>query len=313
MIKQLICTSLIVLITTLAYAQEPDTLSNLSEGETLYAPKYDGPGQWGFVLGQNSSFRQQFAEKYDIEGDARVMGLVVHLSGTYQNSENYVEFNVYEVATDGLPGSRLGGKQIFYKDLDLSGDPMTVTFSSPLPVANSFFVTFNVLDYLHGGFEGDTLGLMAGLPGSRQEGDLENFGRNAVQAHNHNKEDWKDFYTQNFTPIATHFALFPIVEVAEIITGTEDPHVRAGQLTLLPTYPNPTTDKLNVKYSLNRPSNVSIYIHDLKGRQMYSKGLGVQTIGEYRHVIGTSNFPGGMYIYTVKSDNVKLTGKVVVN
>ena len=312
MMRQLICLSVIVLVAPLAYTQVTDTLSNIPDGMALYAPEYEGPGQWGYLLGQNSSFRQQYAEKYSIEGNARVTGLIVHLTGTYENPENYVEFNVYEVAPNGLPGSRIGGKQLFYKDLDLSGNAMTVTFSSPFPVVDSFFVTFNVLDYLHGGFEGDTLGLMTGEPGSRQDNDLQNFGRNAVQAHNHNKEDWKDFYTQNFTPIATHFALFPIVESGTIITGVEDMLIEEKKVTLFPTYPNPATNELNVNYYLDKTSNVSIRIHDLQGKQMYLKSLGTQTTGEYHQSIDVHNFPGGTYIYVVESDNLKLAGKVLV-
>ena len=312
MIRKLIYISAFVLIPPLACAQVTDTLSNLADGTTLYTPEYNGPGQWGYVLGQNSSFRQQFAEKYNIEGNATVKGLVVHLNGTYEHRENYVEFNVYEVAPDGLPGSRIGGKQLFYKDLDLSGNAMTVTFPSPLPVVDSFFVTFNVLDYLHGGFEGDTLGLMAGEPGSRQDTDLKNFGRNAVQAHNHAKEDWKDFYNQNFTPIATHFALFPIVELGVTITGVEDPLIKEKQVMLFPTYPNPATNELNINYYLDKTSNVSIHIHDMLGKQVYFKRLGTQTTGAYLQAIDVHNFPGGTYIYVVESDNVKLGGRVLV-
>lgn len=312
MIRQLIFISAIVLSTPLAYTQVTDTLSNLPDGQALYAPVYDGAGQWGYVLGQNSSYRQQFAEKYHIKGNANVKGLIVHLNGTYQNPENYVEFNVYEVAPDGLPGSRIGGKQLFYKDLDLSGNAMTVTFSSSFQVADSFFVTFNVLDYLHGGFEGDTLGLMAGEPGSRQDSDLENFGRNAVQAHNHNREDWKDFYTQNFTPIATHLALFPIVESGVVITGIEDQLVTEKQLTLFPTYPNPATHKLNLNYYLDKTSIVSIHIHDMQGKQMYLKSLGLQAKGEYQQAIDVHNFPGGTYLYVVESGSTKLSGRVLV-
>lgn len=312
MIRTLICISTMVLIVPWVYAQEIDTLSNLPDAQALYAPKYDGPGQWGYMLGQNSYFRQQFAEKYNIDGNARVKGLIVHLNGTYQHPENYVEFNVYEVAANGLPGSRIGGKQLFYKDLNLSGNAMTVTFSSPLPVADSFFVTFNVLDYLHGGFEGDTLGLMSGEPGSRQDNDLKNFGRNAVQAHNHAREDWKDFYTQNFTPIATHFALFPIVELGKIITGIEDEQITAEKLILFPTYPNPATGELNIKYYLEKASSVSIKIYGIHGKQMYVKRLGTQTSGDHQQAIDVHNFSGGTYIYVVESDNVKLAGKVFV-
>lgn len=293
-----------------ATAQQKDTLSNLPSDPVLYAPEYDGTGQWGFVLGQNSSYRQQFAERYEIDGSTRVTGLIVHLSGRYANPENYVEFNVYEVAANGLPGARIGGKQIFYKDLDLSGNAMTVSFFTPLEVQDSFFVTFNVLDYLHGGFEGDTLSLLAGEPGSRPESDLQNFGRNAVQAHNHAREDWKDFYTQNFTPIATHFALFPIVEVGTVLSTLDE--LANKDFAVISTYPNPTTEQLNIRYYLDVTSEVSIRMYDVQGKQMYLKESGLQPLGEHQQIVDVQHFPIGTYVYSVESDQSKLIGKVIV-
>ena len=141
---------------------------------------------------------------------------------------------------------------------------------------------------------------------------LKNFGRNAVQAHNHAREDWKDFHTQNFTPIATHFALFPIVELGGTITAVERPLVMQQQLTLFPTYPNPATSEFTINYSLSKASNITIHIHDLQGRQLYWKNLGMQTAGDNQQGINVQNFPGGTYIYRVESDNMKLTGKVFV-
>lgn len=302
----------IVLFAAPLYAQQTDTLSNLPNGAILYAPKYNGNGQWGYILGQNSAYRQQFAEKYSIEGSATIKGIVTHLVGTFTHPDNYVEFNVYEEAPNGLPGSRIGGKQLFYKDLDLSGDTMTVTFSTPLPVQGSFFVTFNVLDYLHGGYEGDTLGLMVGEPGSRSESDLQNFGRNAIQAHNHTKEDWKDFYTQNFTPIATHFALFPIIEMGGTVTGIEDGFITKNELILYPPYPNPATKTVNVKYTLNKTSEVSLQIYDIYGRKMYQKNLGTQTSGEHEEIIDVDGFTEGAYLLLMGSGTMKLASKIII-
>lgn len=251
MIKYSITFVLLALTFTIR-AQSLDTLSNLEEGTSLYAPRYTDPGQWGYILGQNSAYRQQYAEKYHIEGGAKVKGIITHLTGVYEHPENYVEFNVYRVSENGLPGKRLGGRQIFYKDIDLSGNAMYIHLNTAVNVADSFFVTFNVLDYLHGGYDGDTLGLMAGEPGSRPTEDLGSFGRNAVQAHNHSKEEWKDFYTQNFTPIATHFALFPIVEYEDV---SLEKHLSWKNFRI---YPNPSEGRFFIDNAPGKLSEVHV-------------------------------------------------------
>ncbi len=264
-------------------AQTVDTLSNLPEGTSLYAPRYTNTGQWGYVLGQNSSYRQQFAEKYYIDGQANVTSLITHLTGVVNNEDNYVEFNVYQVGENGLPSNRLGGKQVLYKNLDLSGEAMKVSFNTPIAVQDSFFVTFNVLDYLHGGFDGDTLGLMMGEDGSRSTEDLGNFGRNAIQAHNHTKEDWKDFYTQNFTPIATHFALFPIVE-AEGITALAS----AESETRATLFPNPATDRFHLGLEVDCER---MTVFDLMGEVVFeAEGAEIQ------NGVDVSEWPSGSYL-----------------
>lgn len=271
---------------SLICAQQIDTLSNLTKGTELYAPQYTGTNQWGYILGQNSSYRQQFAEKYEIEGGATVTGLVTHLTGVFDNPDNYVEFNVYEVADNGLPGNRLGGKQVFYKDLDLSGQAFSVTLSTSISVMDSFFVTFNVLDYLHGGYDGDTLSLMMGEPDSRSAEDLSNFGRNAIQAHNHTKEDWKDFYTQNFTPIATHFALYPIIEIKEsVVLNVEK---SSEQIKL---YPNPASERVYIQSSIN---DERITVFDFAGKIIFQKNIRT-TVEE----IDVSEWTAGGYIIQV--------------
>ncbi|UII26783.1 T9SS type A sorting domain-containing protein [Fulvivirga maritima] len=274
---------LAISLTSLVNAQDLDTLTNLSDTVELYAPQYSNPGEWGYILGQNSSYRQQFAEKYYIEGSGVVKGMVVHLSGNYNHPNNYVEFNVYNVAANALPGNRLGGKQVLYKDLDLSGKAMHVAFNTAIAVKDSFFVTFNVLDYLHGGYDGDTLGLMMGEEGSRSEQDLNSFGRNAVQAHNHTKEDWKDFYTQNFTPIATHFALYPIVEF-NTITAI-DPLVNNVDIKL---FPNPAREHFCIA---SDTEIIQLEIYDLRGKLFYQ----VSKNG-VKECVNTNDWPQGSYI-----------------
>lgn len=281
-------------------AQNKDTLSNLPVGTQLVALKYSAKGQWGYYLGQNYLYRQQFAEKYYINGAAKVIGVIAHLAGRYANPNNSVEFNVYGVGSNKLPQTRLSTTSVPYSSLDLSGEAYTVIFPNAASVKDSFFVSFNVDDYLHGGYEGDTLGLMCGVSGSRSDADLLRFGRNAVQAHNHSREDWKDFYTQNFSPIATHFALFPIIEsneITSILDSNEDQ-------SLFTVYPNPSSAGIWIHCNA---SDAKVNVMDLNGRTIFSTLLGTEP-----QYISTQDWHKGTYAVKLESKDKTVTQKLVV-
>lgn len=288
------------------WAQQVDTLRNFPKEISIYAPKYASSNGWGYYLGLNHVANQQFAEKYHLVGGGKVLGVVAHLQGKYANPNNYVEFNVYEVGTNRLPGRRLNTHGIPYRSLDLSGNAYLVMFAKPVTVSDSFYVSFNVDDYLHGGYEGDTLGLMAGVPGSRKREDLVRFGRNVVQAHNHDREDWKDFYTQNFSPLAVHFALFPIVEWAEP-TALADEKMGAKGFVF---YPNPMRDVLHIQQQSSFHHLSHVELKNLAGQTVLSKALSNQEDKNTMTFDGLEQLPKGMYLLLLHSDKGVLVQKI---
>jgi hypothetical protein len=291
------------------WAQQKDTLRNFPKDTPLYAPKYSGNNQWGYYLGQNQLYRQQYAEKYHIQGKAKVTGIVTHLVGKFANAGNAVEFNVYSVGTNKLPDIRLSTFSITYPNLDLSGKAFSVEFPNPVAVSDSFFVTFNVDDYMHGGFDGDTLGLYCGENGSRPRNDLKNFGRNAVQIHNHDIEEWKDFYSQNFSPIATHFALFPIVEMAEP-TGIDD--LEEEKALAISVSPNPASGSFRVNFHTKESSNVQLSIKALDGREVYKRNLGMLPAGEHSQVVEKLELEYGCYIVDVRFGLYSTFSRIII-
>lgn len=289
-----------LLFGTVAVYAQTDTLRNFDNNSSMYAPKYEGNGQHGYVLGQNHLYRQQFAEKYNISGATRVHGIIAHLTGVYANRSNFVEFNVYSVnAVNKLPDKKLASAQILYPDLDLSGSAYYVSLPVPVAVSDSFFVTFNVQDYMHGGYDGDTLGLFCAVAGTRSKEDLARFGRNAIQAHNHIKEDWRDFYTQNFSPIATHFALFPVVDKM-IATNIHDNKISSETITL---YPNPTSEGFYVKSSEVDHSVVEVY--NLQAQLLLVKDVTAKDF------ISLQGFPESVFAVVIKSNEKRVIGKLI--
>lgn len=247
-----------------------DTLRNHDRSAPLTLLRYGqdvGDGK-GLLLGHNSHYRQQFAEKYGLPGGGKVLGLTAHLGGVFANGNNTARFALYAVARNGLPGDTLASVEIRYQDLDLSGGAMAASFGPGQAVGDSFFVALSVGDYAHGGYAGDTLGLYSCEAGCRTERDLDLYGRNVVQWHNHDKTDWHDLYYQNFTPVAIHLALYPLVERPPAALAPSGP-AAAWSATLRPRQGEVW---LTVRRASDRQEDIRVDLLDLQGREVYRSG-----------------------------------------
>jgi hypothetical protein len=305
---KLLTTSLLTLLGTAVLAQEKDTLRNHSNEETLVAYKHI---KWGYQLGHNGKYEQQYAEKYTIPGAARILGVISHHAGSYSNPHNKVAFNILASSTDKYPGTLLGSKEVAYSALDLSGSAMTTMFDEPITVSDSFFVAFDLFDYAHGGYEGDTIGLFSSPDGSRISNATLDRGRNVVQIHNHSEVAWRDYATQNFTPAdrdMIHFALYPILEWG---AATSLPWKQQG-LTLLPPYPNPASDKITIEFRLEENSPVSIELLEINGKPLQSLDRGYLSAGHYQEQIFLNDLQRGNYIYLIRSEIGTIAGKFSV-
>ena len=304
--------ALLALAAPAALAQTaPDTLRHLPPGTDLVAHEYAAPRS-GYVLGHNSQRTEEYGERYRIEGTGRLVGVVAHLTGAVAHENHIAEFNAYRVGANGLPDALLGKKQLFYGDLDLSGGPMIARFNTPVAMADSFFVTFNVGDYAHGGYDGDEIAVLAGPDGSREAGDLGAFGRNVVRLHNHGVRDWADLYTQNFTPIATHLALFPIVELEGATAGEDGPALVSMDLTLRAAYPNPARSAATLAFELAAPADVRVEVFDAAGRLVRSADLGGRAVGAHTHALDLGGLAPGAYVYAVSAGPARLFSTLTV-
>jgi hypothetical protein len=311
MIRLLILLALLVAPAAVAQTA-PDTLRHLAPGTPLVVHEYAAP-RTGYVLGHNSRRTEEYAEKYHLTGGGRLIGVVAHLGGVVANANNIAEFNAYRVGTNRLPSVRVASKQVLYGSLDLSGGPMLVRFNAPVTVADSFFVSLSVGDYSHGGFDGDAWAVLAGPHASRAATDLGRFGRNAVRLHNHTVQDWVDLYLQNFTPLATHLALFPVIEPTGATAGEGGPVLAAGSLALHPVAPNPTSGAARVGFSLAAPADhVRVEVYDATGRRVEVAHLGARAAGPHGHALFLGARPPGLYLVAVSADADRLYGSLTL-
>jgi hypothetical protein len=213
-----------------------DTLRNLSEqfipeSFPIVGNTPNGSPLWGDRLGMNIYSDDGFAEKYSAPYALVVEGLIAYLGGTSGGTGNEIFFEVYGELPNGKPSPLICSVSRKISELFLGGVNY-VSFNEPPFFDASFFVGVSFFDYDHSNMSGDTVHVMAGPHGSRSGLDLMNYGRNVVRWHGHTTAGvWKDLYTENGFPLATHLALFPVVR--EVTAG----HIDLGSGGVF--FPNP--------------------------------------------------------------------------
>ena len=77
-------------------------------------------------------------------------------------------------------------------------------------------------------------------------------------------------------------------------------------------YPNPTSGKIKVSFSVTELSNTSISIKDVTGKTIQYINKGNLTPGIYTEQIDLSNFSKGIYLYELRLKNKTSNGKIVL-
>ncbi len=298
-----------------AKAQDVDTLINHTDGVALEAGKYTVPGTWGFYAGHNSFGQQQFGEKYLVDDHVHVLGVVAHLNtstGTVTNADTELDFRIWKTDAEGKPAgsSSLEDGHIDLGNVNLGG-PTVIMFHKEAHVEDAFFVSLDLGDYSHHPLEGDTVGLYYAPHGSRSEADIAAIPyRNVFQIHGHGSPDWKDFYTGATTPsaIATHFAIYPIVEFEEEHNSIAS--LKKNGLEVAAPYPNPALDKITLPFTLTKSTQVSIRVMDVAGRVINEHHKGQLTSGSYNETIDISDLPGGIYYLTLSANDAAMAIRI---
>ena len=90
-----------------------------------------------------------------------------------------------------------------------------------------------------------------------------------------------------------------------------------AEFTVYQNYPNPFNPSTAFEFDVATPTNVSLLIYDLTGREVYSLASGYHVPGRYSVVwnaIDSSGEPvsSGMYIYQLRTSDAVVTKKLVL-
>jgi len=68
-------------------------------------------------------------------------------------------------------------------------------------------------------------------------------------------------------------------------------------------YPNPAINHLNISFELSEALPITVYIHDISGREFQHHRQGQFTAGSHHLVVPVSHLPAGSYLVTLRSVN----------
>ncbi len=84
-----------------------------------------------------------------------------------------------------------------------------------------------------------------------------------------------------------------------------------AQVELFPPYPNPFSDIVSLKYHLNTPSKVKIYLYDNAGNWLADLSPPQSMIGWNEVSYNGSHLLSGIYFITIMSSDIKISKKVI--
>jgi hypothetical protein len=76
-------------------------------------------------------------------------------------------------------------------------------------------------------------------------------------------------------------------------------------------FPNPTNGDLNIKWSNLETGSATIALTDVVGREVYKSQLNINSASGQSE-INLSELKSGIYLISIKSDNVYYSGKLMI-
>jgi hypothetical protein len=123
---------------------------------------------------------------------------------------------------------------------------------------------------------------------------------------------------QNGAPFGLFVAL-PDGQVVELPAAEGGELLAAAKLDVIPdrfelnqNYPNPFNPTTTISYSLAEPTQVSLKVYDLLGREVTTLVNEYKEAGEHRVEFNANGIPSGVYFYKINAGNVTDTRKMTL-
>lgn len=270
--------AVVIFLALATFAQAQDTLKHFDPAVSVpVADEY--ANNEGYFTGHNDYGDEEFAEKYET-ANGNILGVLAIHKGAAGTSTMNASYKVYEVGSNGLPGTEKVSKSVPYNNFPVSQSAVVTMFDNPVPVSGQFFISFGLGDYSHGNPGTKRIALTHSAEGTRPLSDSA-YGRTAIRWHSHSGIVWKDYRTENSQSAQpwVYFSLFPIVQLdntTSVINAT-------NQSMVLSVYPNPSQGSFVIPVNSKVDEDAAFQLYDVKGQLVAEK--------QFRVGAGVTNVP----------------------
>jgi hypothetical protein len=102
-----------------------------------------------------------------------------------------------------------------------------------------------------------------------------------------------------------------VIVTGDGVTGVDE-ELQPLTYKLDQNFPNPFNPSTKIKYSVPQPSNVTIKVFDILGREIETLVNEEKPIGTYELTWNAANLPSGVYFYQLKAGNYKAVKKMIL-
>ncbi len=254
-----------------------------------------GTDEGGFLAGTNGYGDLEKAQFINTNTNGSIHSVLVAFGGkVIVGTPDEYNAKIYSGNTAIGPQTQLGSNSanVSSTNIDTAGNFTRFAFATPISYNGAFFASV-VVD---GNNKNDSIGIFHTAESCG--------GPSAWELWDDNT--WNSFLSGwEIDPV-----MYIFVEV-DAIMSTDNPRlIERGSHKV---FPNPGKGETTLTYSLLKGEQVEISLSDLAGRQVSVKNLGFQTQGLNAYRFNTANLPNGIYLYTIRAGNQRLTGKFVVS
>jgi len=218
---------------------------------------------------------------------------------------NYLapDYNQFEI---DCPGTLLGSTTIPWNDLDTSAMLSVATFNPPISIEGTdFAAVFDVTNFYN---NADTISIIGGEGVASSVSGFEY----TWYLYPSTTPFWTQFshvWTSGGNPIDAAIAAFPVygdgpggINEMDFING----------IKLSQNQPNPAAKSTEILYEIQNSSDITFQIYDITGRLVVNQNEGKQLAGKHSIVIDSDKLHNGTYYYSLKTDNNRVTKKMVI-
>ena len=83
-------------------------------------------------------------------------------------------------------------------------------------------------------------------------------------------------------------------------------------MVLSQNFPNPFNQMTTIKFNLEKPGSINLKIYDLLSREVETLINSKYQTGEYKIIWDARDLPSGMYLYSIKAEDLTETKKIIL-